>query len=348
MLLTELYPRSHHFYSSLPVLGSMLAGYARWVSDQGYPKHRVRMHLRTARHLVSLLHDRSVHTLENLTREQLRACAPASSQDDPELAVLVRLLDRYLESEGVFPAPPPTAIETRLTAYRAYLKDVRGLAFSTVTQHIATIAEFLDHLDHEKPLASLSGLTEADVEGFVRKVGQRLSRASFQHTIAHIRAFFLFLQASNEIPTYLQLQIDTPRVYREEQLPRTLPWDTVIALLHSIDRSTPMGRRDYAMLLLISTYGLRACEVVTLTLDDIDWRIRQFRLPQHKTANRVILPLTDEVGGSLVNYLQQGRPRSTYREVFLRCRAPEGVLKPTAVCDVFQAWSRKRVVSPIS
>lgn len=341
MLLPELFPRSHHYYSSLPVLGSMLTGYARWLFDQSYPKHRVRMHFRAARRLVPLLHDRNVHTPEDLTREHLRSCAPASSQDDPELAVLVRLLDLYLEIEGVFSASPPTVIETRLTAYGMYLKKVRGLADSTVKSHSNSIAEFLEHLGYEKTPNILNALTEADIEGFVCKVGQRLSRASFQHTVAHIRAFCRFLAAGDELPTGLQIQIDTPRVYREERLPRTLPWDTVNTLLQSIDRSTSMGRRDYAMLLLVTTYGLRACEVVTLALDDIDWRIGQLRVPQHKTANRLILPLTDEVGASLVNYLKQGRPHSPHREVFLRCRAPEGVLKPTAVCEVFQAWSRK-------
>jgi integrase len=70
----------------------------------------------------------------------------------------------------------------------------------------------------------------------------------------------------------LDSQIDTPRVYRQEQLPRALRWETVRALLESIDRTTAIGRRDYAMLLLIATYGLRSSEIVALTLDDFAWR----------------------------------------------------------------------------
>ena len=76
----------------------------------------------------------------------------------------------------------------------------------------------------------------------------RQSRASLQHVVGHLRAFLRFLASAGEIPTGLDAQIDTPRVYRGEQLPRALPWDTVRALLDSIDRTTPMGRRDYAML----------------------------------------------------------------------------------------------------
>ena len=163
------------------------------------------------------------------------------------------------------------------------------------------------------------------------------------------------LASAGEIPTGLDAQIDTPRVYRGEQLPRALPWDTVRALLDSIDRATPMGRRDYAIFLLMATYGLRACEVVTLTLDDVEWRAGRLRIPQRKTRGSLWLPLTDEGGTALLDYLRHGRhaltvrrqrvpfrggPPRSYRELFLRCRTPTGVLKPTAVTEAFQAWSK--------
>jgi site-specific recombinase XerD len=164
------------------------------------------------------------------------------------------------------------------------------------------------------------------------------------------------LAAAGEIPTGLDTQIDTPRVYRGEQLPRALPWDTVRALLQAIDRTTPLGRRDYAIFLLMATYGLRACEIVALTLDDVEWRAERLRIPQRKTRGSLWLPLTDEVGAALLDYVRHGRaalnvrrqrvpfqggPQRTYREVFLRGRTPTGVLKPTAVTEAFQAWSTR-------
>lgn len=117
-----------------------------------------------------------------------------------------------------------------------------------------------------------------------------------------------------------------------------------------------MGLRDYAMFLLIATYGLRACEVVTLTFDEVQWRAARLRIPQRKTRNALWLPLTDEVGTALLDYIRHGRaalavrrkrvpfqaamPHS-YRELFLRHRTPSGLLKPTAVTKAFQAWSRR-------
>lgn len=341
MLMNEIHPRFHHRYSSLPIFGSILEGYARWLVYKGYSKLRVRRHFQAAQRLVYHLHDKDVHGLEELTRENLRACAPACSRDDANLAVLIRLIEQYLEDEGIFPVPPLTGIGIRLAAYRTYLEDVRGLAPSTVAQHSGTNAEFLEYLGYEKNPDILDALTGVDIERFVGRLGKRLSRASLQHSVAHLRSFLRFLGTRGEVPTGLDLQIDTPRVYRGERLPRTLSWNAVSNLLHSIDRSTIKGRRDYAMLLLMATYGLRSCEVVTLSLDDIQWRAGLVRIPQHKTANQLILPLTDEVAAGLVGYLQQGRPALPYREVFLRCRTPDGVLKPTAVTEAFQAWSRK-------
>ena len=174
--------------------------------------------------------------------------------------------------------------------------------------------------------------------------------------VGHLRAFLRFPASAGEVPTGLDTQIDTPRVYRGEQLPRALPWDTVRALLQTIDRTTPLGRRDYALFLLMATYGLRACEVVTLTLDDVKWRAGRLRIPQRKTRGSLRLPLTDEVGTALLDYLRHGRaalnvrrqrvpfqgpPPRSCRELFLRCRTPRGVLKPTAVTEAFQAWSKR-------
>lgn len=158
--------------------------------------------------------------------------------------------------------------------------------------------------------------------------------------VAALRSFLRFLTLHNLTRPGLESQIESPRGYRLEQLPRSLPWQTVRAFLESIDQSTAMGLRDYTMFLLMATYGLRASEIVELTLEDIDWRRRVLRIRQRKTANILQLPLTDTAGTILFRYLKKGRSPSSYRQVFLRVRAPAGVLKPTAVIEAFQRWTR--------
>ncbi len=303
-MLEELFPRVHSRYRSLPILGSTLDGFAAWLIQRGYPRRPVCQQLRTARRIERALQERGVGQLREVSREGLRACAPACSQDDPDLAGTVRSLTRYLDEQGFFPNPdPPGRIETKLGCYRTYLEEVRGLAPSTVAQHLWTASQLLEHVGYEAQPARLAALAPGDIEAFVCAAGQRLSRESLQHEVAHLRSFLRFLA--------------------------------------SIDRSTPMGLRDYAIFLLIATYGLRAGEIVTLRLDDVEWRAGQIRIAQRKTATPLLLPLTNSVGQALLDYLRRGRPALPHRRLFLRCRAPDGALKPTAVTEAFQRWSRR-------
>jgi integrase len=106
-----------------------------------------------------------------------------------------------------------------------------------------------------------------------------------------------------------------------------------------------MGLRDYAMFLLIATYGLRASEVVAISLDDIRWRLGILRIHQRKTSAPLELPLTNEVLSALVKHLKRTPPAAPYRRVFMRMRAPIGALKPTAVTEAFQALVRKSGLS---
>jgi len=322
-----------------------MEGFAGFLVERGYPVGPIRQHFRTAREVDARLRRRRCRAVADITRAALRACGPpiGRSQDDPLIAGMLRLLEVYLEGRGVFPTPSvePSPVAARLSDYQNYLEEVRGLAASTVRSHLTTAGEFLARVCGNKGLTQLSSLGPMQVEGFVRLSGRRLSRESLQHVIAHLRSFLRYLSLRGDARGGLDGQIDTPRIYRGERLPRALPWETVTRLLASIDRSTPRGRRDHAMFMLIVTYGLRTSEVVRLKLDDIEWRAGRLCVYQRKTAAPLELPLTDEVATSLVAYLRRGRPAVPYREVFVRHRAPAGLLKPTAVTEAFQAWSRR-------
>lgn len=355
-MLAELYPRMHRRFVSLPVFGPIMDAFTEWLVVHGYSGDRVREYCCAVRRLDRQLTRRGVRRLATLTRRRLRACAPIDSQDDPDRAALVRLLGRFFEQTARFRPHVSTVRERQIAGYAAYLREVRGFARSTVRQHCQTTTAFLRFL--RATPERLARLTAQDLEAFIRYRGPHLARVSLQHEVAHLRAFVRFLAVRGEGPVGLDTSIDTPRVYRDEQLPRALPWETVRALLTAIDQRTCLGRRDYAMFVLIATYGLRASEVVGLTLDDLDWRGRRIRVRQRKTGALLWLPLTDEVGTAVVAYLRHARPHLTVRtdrrapvtfsdpasacrEVFLRARTPVGPLKPTAITESFQAWSRR-------
>ena len=267
----------------------------------------------------------------------------------------MHLLERYFVSETLlFPPRPRTRIEDRVASFAIYLEQVRGLASSSIEAHCKTTSALLAHIGYERRPRRLGALTARDIEAFICRGGKGLGRRSLQHMVTRLRAFLRFAGSRGEAPIGLDRQIDTPRVYQRSSFPG-IALKNVQALLRTIDRTTPGGLRDYAILLLIATYGLRASEIVGVTLDDVEWRARRLRVRQRKTGGVLWLPLTDEVATALLDYLREGRlqlavrryrrgfqtdPRQ-YGEVFLRCRTPAGVLQSTAIAEAFQAWSRR-------
>jgi len=342
-MLKELFPRLHRRYSTLPILGPTLEGFAEFLVRAGYPRGPARRHTRTAGHVDRQLQAQGCRLLGDVRREHLRACVPSPGRafHEVNMASTVRLLERFLEDQGhLARCLKPEAANPTLAEYAAFLRHTRGLAERTITYHLATAAAFLVYCSGQASSPSAAP-TPNTIEGFVAVTARRVGRATMQHVVAHLRSFLRFLAIRGDVQPGLDTHIDTPRVYRGETLPRSLPWETVQAFLHAIDRSTPMGRRDYAMFLLIATYGLRCSDVVALRLEDIEWRLGRLRIAQRKTTHPLWLPLTDSVGESLVAYLRDGRPQVPFREVFVRHRAPAGILKPTAVTEAFQGWSRR-------
>lgn len=336
-----LFPRLHARFSSLPLLGPHVDDFVVWLHAQGYPRLPIRRRLREMPRVDARLRRRGVRRLEDLSSARLLAIAPRDSRDDIYFAAAVRSLVQYLETRGVLAPPPATRSQLIVEDYRAHLDHVRGLAETTMVHHASTVSDLLVFLRYDADPGALRRLATKQIDAFLATVAPRICRESLQHTVAHIRSFLRFLVGRGEIAAGLDSAIDTPRVYRGERLPRSLPWETVQSFLAAIDRSTPRGRRDYAIFLLITTYGLRTSEVAALRLDDVEWRAGRLRVPRPKAKTPIILPLTKEVGAAIADYLRRDRPTLPHREVFLRVRAPAGPLLPTAITEAFQTWTRR-------
>lgn len=340
-MLNDLFPRSHERYLTLPVLGSIADGYCRWLFKHGYRRRVVRLYMFTLVRLDRQLQEQGRGQFAALTRDALQRCRPGYSQTDRNLAAILTTLEGYLDEQQLLPPPAPQPMsqcQRQLSAYRVFLAEVCGFAQSTLHQHLRTATLFLQHVRYEHEPTALDHLSTDTLEGFVKAMAGTQCRASLQHSVAQLRSFLRFLAARQLIRPGFDTQLDTPRHYRLEQLPRALAWDCVQAFLESIDRRTAMGLRDYTLFFLMSHYGLRACDLVTLRLENLHWRRNELHLTQHKTGSPLMLPLTDVAGNVLVHYLRQGRPQTPYRELFLRLRAPLGPLQPTAVEDAFEHW----------
>jgi integrase/recombinase XerD len=292
-MLTELYPRAHARYASLPLLGDRLEGLCEWLRGCGYPAEAIRRRIDAAPMLERLLRRRRIRVLRDLTGADLRSVAPVPTSWTEHMAcALVRSLVSYLAARGELAMPLRTAEQDRVTAFEQHLKSVRGLAASTIGRQGVMVAEFLRFVTSERE-RDLHELQVADVEAFVSHVGRRFGRASMQKVAAVLRAYLRFLGARGEVRPGLDAHVESPRCFRGERLPRALPWTAVRSLLDSVDRSTPKGLRDYAILLLIATYGLRVSEVAALDLADIEWRSRQIRITRPKIDSVVRTPVDD-------------------------------------------------------
>ena len=131
-MLSEICPRAHARYASLPILGPYLDDFVRWLRSQGYPHLPIYLRIRATKQLDALLQRDGVVQLEELSSEELLAYAPASSQDDIYRAALVHSLVRYLGPQGAFTPSPSTSASELTASYRRHIQHTRGLAASTV------------------------------------------------------------------------------------------------------------------------------------------------------------------------------------------------------------------------
>lgn len=220
------------------------------------------------------------------------------------------------------PAPPavPPLFDVWVPPYLAFLRQHRGLAPRTLRKRTRHLRQFLTFLA-AAGVAELLALTAAVIQDFCTHLPGPSPRTRITYRTT-LRSFLRWAYVFRHLPQDLSPAVSVVRQYRLTQLPDTLTASTLEALLGAVDRSTPIGRRDYAVLLLADRYGLRPSDIRTLSLEQIDWKQGQLLLQQSKTGNPLTLPLLPDVAHALVAYLQAGRPATKARQVFVRHKAP--------------------------
>jgi site-specific recombinase XerD len=340
-MLTTLFPIAYSRYTSLPVLGTVLEDLCSWLKSRGYPTNAIRRRIQAAPFLDQCLRKRHIESLSGCTAEQLRACFPREDRWTPQIAyALGRSLLSHLEERGDL-AITPTASERLIDNYRQHLERVRGFAAATIWRHADVAGDFLNFLGYEDDPQRLARIQSADLEGFILEASSHLGRVAMQKVITIMRSFLKFLSAIGRASVGLDRYLEAPRHYRGQHLARAIPWNEALSILRAVDQSTVKGCRDYAMLLLIATYGLRPSEVSSLRLDDIQWRSRVISVPRPKIGTPLVVPLTDEVATALSAYLRARAADSDSRRLFLRVRAPRGPILSSGIGDAFDFWTAR-------
>ena len=254
-------------------------------------------------------------------------------------------LQEFLRGRGVLAegpkAPAPVSEKEQLLArYRDHLVGERGLVPAVVSRYLKAAALFLDQVPGGA--VGRPALDAAAVSVFCARELPRNSRANAANLASALRSFLRFLHLEGMVGAPVAQAVPAVANRKGQGLPRALPPATVARLLASCDRRTRLGRRDYAMLMLLARLGLRAGEVASLSLDDIGWRSGELTV-HGKGGRDDRLPLPADVGAALAAWLRI-RPKAQTRAVFLRANAPIGAISPRGVAwAVYNACDRSGV-----
>ncbi|MGH3452006.1 MAG: tyrosine-type recombinase/integrase [Haloechinothrix sp.] len=241
----------------------------------------------------------------------------------------------YLRREGVLPAPaePSSPVEMLMADYRRWLVVDRGLADPTVLRYEKLAHRFLLERASEGGSDFVAGLTGVDVIAFLLQESTRVSVGAAKGRVAELRSLLKFLYLTGRTPLPLATAVPPVAGWRDTGVPVAITANDVQRLLDSCDRTSPVGIRDHAILMLVARLGLRSAEVARLELAGIDWRSGQIAV-QGKGRREDHLPLPRDVGEALAAYLARARPATELRQVFLPCKAPVRGIRPDLVSDV--------------
>lgn len=322
-----------------------VVGFAAELLRQGYSRSAAEQHVCFIAHLDRWMAGEGFG-LDGLSRpvieRYLQGRRAAGYRGYRSMKAFVPLLD-YLAPLDVVPVQepfPPGPVEQLLDRYRGYLLGERGLTAGTARGYVDCVRPFVvTRLDGE--VLNLAGITAGDVSGFVLSVCPGRAVGSAKLIVCALRSLLRWLYLSGQLPTSLAGAVPSVAGWRLSGLPKGLEPSELRRLLASCDRHTLTGRRDYAVMLLLSRLGLRAGEVARLGLDDIDWRHGEVTIIG-KGNRGERLPLPSDVGAAIAAYLRHGRPAGAEgRSVFVRVHAPRRALTTGGVTMiVFDAAQR--------
>jgi site-specific recombinase XerD len=264
----------------------------------------------------------SIFGTETQVERYLRHRSGKQSIQPGDRAALKRLLSVLREAGTIAPAaqPPLTLHEQIFEAFSCYLRTERGLAPRSIIGHLPFIRQFLREVC-PAGASDLGRIGQEDVTRYIERHARDWSAESGKSMCWALRSFLRYLHPQGLNPVALAGCVPSIRRWKFASLPTYLSATQVQAVLDGCNRATALGRRDYAILMMLARLGMRASEVATLTLDDIDWRSGDM-LIRAKGRQRAKMPIPPDVGTAVVAYLRDGRPTAWCRRLFLRTLAP--------------------------
>jgi site-specific recombinase XerD len=329
-------------------LAAALAVYARRLHEDGYATHSGFVQLRLLGCFNRWLGRKGLSSEDmdpGTIQQYLRGRERSGKVRRGDSAALLRLLAMLQPNRSDATAPRPTAAETALAQFQEYLRTERSLTEATVINYTPVVRSFLSE-SCPRGAVSWRKITAGNITAFVQRQATLITSKRAPLVVTALRSFLRYLFHRGLVAADLAGCVPTIATWSLSKVPRFLPEEQIQKILDSCDTETAIGKRDYALLLLMARLGLRAGEVVALTLDDFDWESGLITV-RGKGKRAAQMPLPSEVGTAIAEYLSAGRPRCSNRRVFIRAKAPlRGFANSVAICSlVDRAMERAGVES---
>lgn len=344
----------HSYFTRLSTITRLCQGtvreyigpYATFLKERGYARFSARMQIHCISNFSRWLERRNIRlaTMDEQTLHQyLQYRRRRKELQRGDAAALHRLLELLRRMEAVHSKKKQARVSrrARTTAdFGRYLLQERRLSEATLKNYLPIVDRFLFDRFRDRNI-DLSHIRASDVIGFVQRHAHTLSPKRSQTLVTSLRSFLRYLQHQGQIPMDLAACVPTVPTWSLRTLPKFLPPGAVRRVLSQCNKQTAVGRRDYAILLLLARLGLRAGEVVALSLGDIDWDAGTITV-HGKGGRSAQLPLPNDVGRALAAYLERDRPRCTTRRLFIRQNAPhDGFANSIAISTLVMRYLRR-------
>jgi site-specific recombinase XerD len=314
--------------------GPQIECYVQLLEGQHTSNATVRQHIRALAHFNDFVKLRGVTQLQELPHhvdafvEQWKINHGAwckSAQDRaavisqsriPVERMLCLVLPDYQRPTGELPLPFSIAAP----GFFNFLIEEKGLRPSTLHNYTYTLRPFESYL--ERVGLGLAELTPTCITNFLTERAKALHKSGMLNSTTALRVFLRYLYREGILASNLVPSVPRGRVYRQAAIPRAICWEDVELLLASVDRRSVLGKRDYAILVLLASYGLRSREIAAMQLDDFDWTHSQVSIPVRKGGHSTRYPLSATVGEAVIEYLHVRRTDVGYRSIFLTTKSP--------------------------
>jgi len=361
MALEQIFgcPRTLARLRSAP-LGELLEGFAQWLIEHRFSCTSRRRHLGCLSHFNRYLGEIDQTPRRLVSRQDVdgfwqvyptrcRHRGPLEGHLHTVSWAINRFI-AYLRERDAFeeaPSPPPL-YQPLLEQYSGWMRRQRQVCEGTLAVRRRSLGVWLQRLGPQATVEGLARLDADQVEQLFLAQAQGMGQAARRSLQAALRTFLRFCRARGYIEAPLDEAVPTLRTYRLSTVPRAFSEPQAQQLLGAPNRESAAGRRDYAILQLLYRYGVRAGQIQTLCLDDIDWANERIRFPAVKNAQGVVLPLIEPVGEALLAYLRQGRAACACAQVFVTTRAPYRALKrPSNISQIVRQAADKAGLTPL-